>query len=60
MKIPYQLKQELLQLLMQIPNPESVAIAPDLSNPKYRYYFKEDGTVQTKERHYLTNGKLGN
>ena len=60
MKIPFELRQELLQLLMQIPNPESVAIAPDLSNPKYRYYFKEDGTVQTKERHYLTNGKLGN
>lgn len=60
MNIPYQLKQELLQLLMQIPYPESVAIVPDLSNPKYRYSFKEDGTVQTKERHYLSNGKLGN
>jgi len=60
MSISYKTKQELLQLLMQIPNPGSVAIAPDLSNPKYRYYFKEDGTVQTKERHYLTNGKLGN
>lgn len=60
MKISYQLKQDLLQLLMQIPNPESVAIAPDLSNPKYRYHFRQDGTVKAKERPYLTNGKLGN
>lgn len=59
-KIPFELRQELLQLLMQIPNPESVAIVPDLSNPKYKYIFRENGTVKTKERAYLTNGKLGN
>ena len=60
MSLSSETKQELLHLLQQIPNPESIAITPDLSNPKYRYYFKEDGTVQTKERHYLTNGKLSN
>ncbi len=60
MNIPFETKQELLDLLLQIPNPESVAIAPDLSNPKYRYFFREDGTVKAKERAFLSNGKLSN
>jgi hypothetical protein len=60
MNIPFELRQELLQLLMQIPNPESVAIAPNVSDPKYKYYFMEDGTIKAKERSRLSNGQLGN
>jgi len=60
MNISYQTKQELLQLLMKIPNPESVAIAPNVSDPKYKYTFREDGTIKAKERSRLSNGQLGN
>jgi hypothetical protein len=58
--IPFELRQELLQLLMKISNPESVAIAPNVSDPKYKYTFREDGTIKAKERSRLSNGQLGN
>ena len=60
MNIPFELRQELLQLLMQIPNPESVAIAPNVSDPRYKYYFMEDGTIKTRNRAYTSDGQLGN
>lgn len=58
MNIKQATKRELRELLEKIANPKSVLIAPDLSDPNYRYDLQDDGTIEQKRKVYLSNGSL--